>query len=122
MDRTSQRAETEAMRRIPFTGAVILTASDQEAVASDFLQAIQALEDTAALNFTLLKDWMAAEAKVREYANLIVQQSTASQQIMQINGHLAGAIGRIRAGDDPEVVTADLEAQLAEFGGEAPAE
>jgi len=110
------------MRRIPFTQAVVLTGADREAVASDFLAAAQALEDSAQVSMGLLKDWMASEAKVREYAKMIVTQSEGAQQIMQINLLLSGALGKIREGADVDETVESLSAQLAEFGGDdAPA-
>ena len=110
MDKRPQRAETEAMKRIPFTKSVIFSERDVEEV-------IQALTEATDLNYTLLRDWMAAEAKLREYAGLIVTQSEASQQIMEINTKLSDAIGRIRGGEDVDTVVNDLTATLSEFGG-----
>lgn len=121
------------MRRIPFTQMVILSKADREAVANDFVAAAQALEESSALNMTLLQDFMAAEAKVREYANLIVTQSESAQQIMQVNLLVSGALGAIReraesgehADELPEFIeetVVALTASLQEFdSGAAPA-
>ena len=105
------------MYRIPLTGAVIVTASERAAIANDFAQAAIALDEAGQANMALLKDLFAADAKLREYAGLLVQQSDGAQQIMQINMLLSGALGRIREGEDPEEVITGLEAQLSEFGG-----
>lgn len=97
------------MRKIPFTKSVIFSEQDIEDVT-------RAITEATDLNYTLLRDWMAAEAKLREYAGLIVSQSEASQQIMEINLKLSDAIGRIRDGADVDDVVNDLQATLSEFG------
>jgi hypothetical protein len=96
---------------------VILSGREAEKIADQLEEASHALEDSARLNQSLLADFFASQAKVREYANMIVTQAGACQQIMQINLCMADAIARIRSGEEVEAVASDLDAVLSEFGG-----
>jgi hypothetical protein len=92
------------MYRIPFTNRILVSCSEAQATAD-------ALEDGTKALYALANEM----AKSASYEQLLVMQSEAAQQLMQINLLIAGALGRIRDGADIEETATELEASLQEF-------
>jgi len=106
------------MRQIPFTTAVLISGSEVDNIATQMEEAAQALEESAALNMSLLKDWMASQSKLRELSGIIVTQSESCQQIMQINEILAETISKLREISDVvymDEILESMSARLLEF-------